>query len=122
MQVVKNVRRGSVEGLSPLMFMCTVMGNLTYGFGIIIHVRMWLSYGQCFDCRGLGAFSREGPLSSPAAQQCSVQASSWLDITSALPWLVGSLGTLGFDATILIQFWCAVLFACTRRAAPIFPM
>ena len=39
-QVVKNVRRGSVEGLSILMFICTVMGNLTYGCGIMIHVRV----------------------------------------------------------------------------------
>jgi len=67
-QVIKNIKRGSVEGLSPLMFFCTVMGNLTYGLGVLLRVR----HGT--------------------------------DVSKAFPFLVGSLGTLGFDATILCQF------------------
>lgn len=67
-QVLKNFKRGSVEGLSPIMFMCTVMGNLTYGGSILLRAR------------------------------------KLRDISQALPFLVGSLGTLFFDATILTQF------------------
>lgn len=50
------------------MFMCTVMGNVTYGIGILLRVR------------------------------------KVNDVTRALPFLTGSLGTLFFDATILVQF------------------
>ena len=64
-QLVKNVKRGSVEGLSPIMFFCAVMGNLTYAASIFI---------------------KGG------------------DLASAAPVLTGSLGTLGFDFTILCQF------------------
>jgi len=67
-QVCKNIKRGSVEGLSPIMFLCTVMGNLTYGLGVLLRVR----HGT--------------------------------DVSKAFPFLVGSLGTLGFDFTILMQF------------------
>eukprot|EP00659_Diplonema_papillatum_P009427 gene9427-14615_t len=35
-QLVKNCRRGSTDGLSPLMFSMAVMGNVTYFLGIIL--------------------------------------------------------------------------------------
>ncbi|GBG26009.1 Lysosomal amino acid transporter 1-like [Hondaea fermentalgiana] len=69
-QIIKNWRRKSVEGLSFLMFFCAVMGNTTYGMGVLL------------------------------------RDSSWKSIHKALPWLVGSLGTLALDFFILIQFWC----------------
>jgi uncharacterized protein with PQ loop repeat len=64
-QIVKNMKRGSVEGLSPIMFFCAVMGNATYATSM---------------------FVKGG------------------DLVESLPFLVGSLGTLGFDFTILCQF------------------
>jgi hypothetical protein len=64
-QIVKNMKRGSVEGLSPIMFFCAVMGNATYATSM---------------------FVKGG------------------DLIGSLPFLVGSLGTLGFDFTILCQF------------------
>ena len=67
-QILKNIKRGSVEGLSPIMFFCAVMGNLTYAGGILIRAR------------------------NEAA------------VIKALPYLVGSIGTLCFDFTILLQF------------------
>ena len=36
-QIVKNFRRKSTEGLSLLMFIMAVMGNLTYGLGILLY-------------------------------------------------------------------------------------
>jgi len=35
-QMYKNYKRGSVEGLSPFMFLCAVMGNLTYALGVLV--------------------------------------------------------------------------------------
>ena len=67
-QILKNIKRGSVEGLSPIMFFCAVMGNMTYAAGILIRAR-----------------NRQA-------------------IIKALPFLVGSVGTLCFDFTILLQF------------------
>lgn len=69
-QIFKNYRRKSVEGLSFLMFFCAVMGNTTYGLGVLL------------------------------------RDASWKAINKALPWLVGSLGTLALDFCILLQFWC----------------
>jgi len=68
-QIWKNYKRKSVEGLSVLMFFCAVMGNTTYGLGVL--------------------------LKNP----------HWNAINKALPWLVGSLGTLTLDFCILLQFW-----------------
>lgn len=67
-QIYKNWVRGSVEGLSPYMFACAVMGNLTYALGVLV----------------------KRPSSS--------------DLTSALPFLIGSVGTTFFDAVILAQY------------------
>lgn len=35
-QVLKNYKRKSVEGLSLIMFFCAVMGNVTYGLGVVL--------------------------------------------------------------------------------------
>lgn len=64
-QIFKNIKRGSVEGLSPLMFFCAVMGNATYA------ASMFIKGG---------------------------------DLSGSAPFLTGSLGTLAFDFTILLQF------------------
>ena len=68
-QILKNIKRGSVEGLSPIMFFCAVMGNLTYAGGILIRAR------------------------NEAA------------VIKALPYLVGSIGTLCFDLRYCCNFY-----------------
>eukprot|EP00299_Pterocystis_sp_00344_P012086 c5756_g1_i1.p1 GENE.c5756_g1_i1~~c5756_g1_i1.p1 ORF type:complete len:374 (-),score=71.33 c5756_g1_i1:31-1020(-) len=66
-QIIKNFRRKYTGGLSVLMFACAVMGNVTYGLGVVI------------------------------------RANGWSDYEHALPWLVGSLGTVVLDFTIISQ-------------------
>jgi len=66
-QILKNYTRKSVAGLSPYMFMCAVMGNLTYALGVLI----------------------KKPTES--------------ELIDALPFLIGSLGTICFDLVILMQ-------------------
>ncbi|KAI8344626.1 PQ loop repeat-domain-containing protein [Chlamydoabsidia padenii] len=68
-QIRKNLKRRSVEGLSPSLFVFAVCGNLTYASSILLHP------GQ----------TRESLL-------------------EALPYLIGSAGTLTFDFTIFVQF------------------
>lgn len=66
-QILKNYTRKSVAGLSPYMFMCAVMGNLTYALGVLI------------------------------------KKPSESELVDALPFLIGSLGTICFDLVILMQ-------------------
>ncbi|KAI4092911.1 MAG: hypothetical protein LQ339_007807 [Xanthoria mediterranea] len=68
-QIAKNYRNKSCEGLSLLSFVLSLLGNSTYGGGIIFH---------------------------------STQRTYLLD---NLPWLVGSLGTMGEDIVIFVQFY-----------------
>jgi uncharacterized protein with PQ loop repeat len=67
-QIIKNQRERSCEGLSLLFFLLSLVGNATYGAGILFH---------------------------------SVQRQYFL---TNLPWLIGSLGTMGEDAVIFVQF------------------
>jgi uncharacterized protein with PQ loop repeat len=67
-QIVKNQRERSCEGLSLLFFLLSLVGNATYGAGILFH---------------------------------SVERQYFL---TNLPWLIGSLGTMGEDAVIFVQF------------------
>ena len=130
-QVLKNIKRGSVEGLSPwvlngykiasrithvlplyrLMFICTVMGNLTYGLGTFSDLCQLLCVFTNWRFKGI-----------------ILRAKKLSDILGSLPFLVGrwclikifakdvgicnkriflytqSLGTLIFDVMILSQF------------------
>ncbi|KAJ5257192.1 hypothetical protein N7478_013296 [Penicillium angulare] len=67
-QIYKNYSEKSCEGLSLLFFILSLLGNLTYGAGIIAH-------------------------STDAGY-----------ITTNLPWLIGSLGTVVEDVVIFAQF------------------
>jgi uncharacterized protein with PQ loop repeat len=67
-QILKNFRRKSCEGLSPIMFTMAVCGNLFYGCGVLME-------------------SVEGVF-----------------VVNHLPWLIGSVGTLLFDFTIMVQY------------------
>lgn len=67
-QIIKNYNEKSCEGLSLLFFLLSLMGNLTYGIGILCH-----------------SLEREY-------------------VTTNLPWLIGSLGTMVEDGIIFLQF------------------
>jgi len=68
-QIIKNFKRKSCEGLSPIMFLMAVCGNAFYGCGVLM------------------------------------EGHSTTFILNHLPWLVGSIGTLLFDFTILVQYF-----------------
>ena len=40
-QLIKNIQRGSTDGLSPMMFSMAVMGNVTYFLGVILLQPTW---------------------------------------------------------------------------------
>jgi uncharacterized protein with PQ loop repeat len=45
-QILKNIQRGSTEGLSPILFICAFMGNFTYSLSIFlfsVHPKFLLS-------------------------------------------------------------------------------
>ncbi|KAL5014902.1 hypothetical protein ScPMuIL_009172 [Solemya velum] len=67
-QLWKNYKRQSTVGLSSLMFILAVLGNLTYGGAILVR-------------------SLDG-----------------VYIIRHIPWLVGSLGVIALDLSLLIQF------------------
>ncbi|GAB7364756.1 hypothetical protein MBLNU230_g5554t1 [Neophaeotheca triangularis] len=67
-QILKNHREKSCEGLSLLFFLLSLLGNATYGAGILFH---------------------------------SVEKGY---VMTNLPWLVGSLGTMGEDCVVFGQF------------------
>ena len=68
-QIYKNYKRRSIDGLSPTLFLCAALGNLTYTASI---------------------------LTNPNATSES--------LIEAIPYLIGSSGTLCFDFTIFCQF------------------
>lgn len=70
-QIVKNFNRGTTAGVSPLMFLLAICGNIFYGSSVLLSKHdseTWSSY-----------------------------------ISSHLPWLIGSFGTVVLDITILCQ-------------------
>ena len=70
-QIIKNFNRGSTTGVSPLMFLLAICGNVFYGMSVLLskhQTESWSSY-----------------------------------ISSHLPWLIGSFGTVVLDVTILCQ-------------------
>jgi len=81
-QIIKNFQRQSTGGLSFVMFLMAVLGNLTYAIAIVIG-------------------SYEPKLYDDNNKQITMKA-FYMD---KLPWLIGSVGTLLFDFTIFVQFW-----------------
>lgn len=67
-QLYKNYKRKSTEGLSVMMFVLAVVGNITYGLSILVR-------------------SLDGDF-----------------VLHHLPWLVGSLGVIFLDISLLFQF------------------
>ncbi|KAI7858958.1 PQ loop repeat-domain-containing protein [Circinella umbellata] len=68
-QIYKNHKRRSIDGLSPTLFLCAALGNLTYTASILTN-----------------------PNATPES------------LIEAIPYLIGSSGTLCFDFTIFCQF------------------
>ncbi|XP_071945597.1 lysosomal amino acid transporter 1 homolog [Antedon mediterranea] len=69
-QIYMNYKRKSVEGISRVMFIIAIVGNLLYGSSVLFEV----------------------------------QGNTAVFMIRHLPWLVGSLGTLAFDFTVVVQF------------------
>lgn len=67
-QMWKNYKRKSTDGLSVLMFILAVLGNLTYGLSILVR---------------------------------QIDANY---VLKHLPWLIGSLGVIFLDTSLLVQF------------------
>ncbi|XP_052760538.1 lysosomal amino acid transporter 1 homolog isoform X2 [Mya arenaria] len=67
-QMFKNYKRQSTDGLSIMMFILAVLGNLTYGLSILVR-QLDVNY-----------------------------------ILKHLPWLIGSLGVIFLDLSLLVQF------------------
>lgn len=85
----KNYTRKSTEGLSVLLFIAAFLGNLFYTLSIITSPFAWPSESQ-------------------------TEVDSWNFISGALPFLIGSAGTLCFDVAIVTQW------AYYRPARPFF--
>lgn len=78
-QLIKNYRRKSTDGLSPLLFVCTLLANVTYTLSI---------------------FTSCSFLTSDDKHEF---------VMNALPFIVGSAGTIVFDLTYFYQHY--VLYA-----------
>lgn len=85
----KNYTRKSTEGLSVLLFVAAFLGNLFYTLSIVV-----------------------SPLAWPSESQHEDDASAFL--LGALPFLIGSAGTLCFDVAIVTQW------AYYRPSRPLF--
>ena len=79
-QIRKNWHRRSVAGLSPVMFLMAFMGNLTYSLAILL---MGVSIPLATGVTDLAAVGTRADF-----------------FAAKLPWLVGSLGTVGFDMIV----------------------
>lgn len=83
-QIIKNYKRQSTGGLSFIMFLMAIMGNLTYAVSVMT---------AAFQPNLYDGATPPNRITSRAF------------IIDKLPWLFGSVGTLMFDFTIFFQFW-----------------
>lgn len=82
-QLIKNYRRKSTDGLSPFLFATTLLCNVTYCLSIFT------------SCRFLEAPDK------------------WAFFENALPFIVGSAGTVSFDLVYFYQYY--VLYASDTK-------
>ena len=87
-QLIKNWRRQSTAGLSPLLFAAAFCGNFFYSSALITNPRAW----NDFDAYGGG-----GWVGSTGSER-----RKWL--AAALPFFLGAAGVLGMDASVGVQF------------------
>lgn len=82
-QIIKNYRSKSTKGISVLLFLFAMLGNTFYTISIVSDI--YLLYHH---------------------QETLTHADSFHDVLMAqTPFIVGSSGTVLFDAIILFQFW-----------------
>lgn len=74
-QLIKNYQRKSTEDISPFLFGCTLVGNLTYTISIL------------FSCQFIYGDER------------------WTFFMNELPFIIGSGGTIFFDILYFYQLW-----------------
>ncbi|KAI5302981.1 hypothetical protein KEM56_000153 [Ascosphaera pollenicola] len=87
-QLLKNYRRKSTSGLSPLLFACAFTGNVFYSASLLTNPRAW----HDFPAYGDNGFVRE-------------DGSNRLEwVMSAIPFFLGAAGVLMLDAAVGIQF------------------
>ncbi|KAI5307052.1 hypothetical protein KEM56_005230 [Ascosphaera pollenicola] len=98
-QIYKNFREKSCDGLSLLFFIMSVMGNVTYGFGVITIDRSYPQRNQMLTLEQILCHSIERNY-----------------VITNLPWLIGSLGTITEDAIIFFQFRLYAQQAITSEA------
>jgi uncharacterized protein with PQ loop repeat len=87
-QILLNYRRKSTDGLSGLFFLFACLGNVTYFLSIFAYSP------ECYDAEGRERECASGEALKVYGQYLLVNAS----------WLLGSIGCLGLDFTILTQF------------------
>ncbi|KAL8894544.1 MAG: hypothetical protein Q9207_008480 [Kuettlingeria erythrocarpa] len=99
-QIVKNHRRKSTSGLSPILFIAAFFGNLFYSTSLLANPLAWSDSGP-YGLRGWA-----GPEGNDRL--------NW--ITLAAPFFLGAAGVLIMDAIIGVQF---LLFGKTEEAPKI---
>lgn len=87
-QLVKNYRRKSTEGLSPLLFMAAFGGNFFYSLSVVTNPNAWSD----FPPYGGGGW----------ADDHGNDRLEW--IGRALPFFLGAFGVLGLDGFMGVQF------------------
>jgi solute carrier family 66 (lysosomal lysine-arginine transporter), member 1 len=87
-QLIKNWRRKSTAGLSPLLFAAAFCGNLFYSLALATNPCGWNDFGP------YGGRGWVGPEGSDRAH--------W--IAAALPFFLGAAGVLGMDGSVGLQF------------------
>lgn len=87
-QLVKNFRRKSTTGLSPLLFAAAFCGNLFYSTSLLTNPNAWNSFGP------YGGHGWAGPRGSDRG--------AW--VSAAIPFFLGAAGVLAMDGIMGIQF------------------
>jgi hypothetical protein len=87
-QLLKNFRRKSTAGLSPLLFVAAFCGNLFYSLALATNPCAWSDFPPY---GGGGWVGLEGS-----------DRARW--VTAALPFFLGAAGVLGLDASVGVQF------------------
>ncbi|KAI5290565.1 hypothetical protein KEM52_000422 [Ascosphaera acerosa] len=87
-QLLKNYRRKSTTGLSPLLFACAFTGNVFYSASLLANPQAW---------RDLPPHGERGWVGERGSDRAA-----WL--ASATPFFLGAAGVLLLDATVGVQF------------------
>ncbi|KAI1962407.1 hypothetical protein LOZ58_002748 [Ophidiomyces ophidiicola] len=87
-QILKNHRRKSTAGLSPLLFFAAFCGNCFYSSSLLTNPNAWNDYPAYGGGGWVGADGND----------------RWEWIARAVPFFLGAAGVLLLDATVGIQF------------------